>query len=89
MLLACVMSVIELAAGISISPGDEERALCQSLRDTGAAPIPGYASNMGVLMDSWNYQSLLPPRSGAVWGQVDNDTRNNATITTNVSLSVI
>ena len=80
------MLVIELAAGISIAPGDENRDLCQELRSRGAIPIPGYAPNMRVLMDSWNYQNLLPKRTGAVWDQVDNDTRNNASITTNVSL---
>ena len=82
LLLACVIS---LAAGISVAPGDEEREICQSLRSTGAAPIPGYAPNMRVLMDSRNYRNLLPLRSGAVWDQVDNDTRNDDSITTNVS----
>ena len=82
LLLACVMS---LAAGISIAPGDEERELCQALRSGGAAPIPGYAPNMRVLMDSWNYQNLLPTRAGAMWDQVDNDTRNDGSITTNVN----
>ena len=80
--LACVLS---LAAGISIAPGDEERDLCKGLRDTGAAPIPGYAPNMRVLMDSWNYRNLLPTRIGDVWDQVDNDNRNNPSTTTNVS----
>ena len=83
LLLACVIS---LAAGISIAPGDEERELCQALRSSGAAPIPGYAPNMRALMDSWNYRNLLPTRVGAMWDQVDNDTRNNASITTNVCL---
>ena len=87
-LLTCVMSVIQLAVGISIAPGDAEERLCQNLRDMGAAPIPGYAPNVRVLMDSWNYRSLLPPRVEAVWDQVDNDTRNNASITTNVSLTI-
>ena len=83
--------MIELAAGIiSIAPaGDEERELCRTLRSMGAAPISGYAPNMRVLMDSWNYRNLLPIRTGDVWDQVDNDNRNNASITTNVSLIVI
>jgi hypothetical protein len=85
-LLACVMSAIELAAGISTAPGDEERELCNTLRSMGAAPTPGYAPNMRVQMDSWNYRNLLPTRTGAVWDQVDNDMRNNASLTTNVSL---
>ena len=84
-LLACVMLAIQLAAGISIAPGDEERILCQDLRSTGAAPTPGYAPNMRVLMDSWNYRNLLPTRIGAVWYEVDNDTMNDDSLTTNVS----
>ena len=80
-----ILSAIELAAGVSIAaPGDEE-PLCQQLRDLGAAPIPNYAPNMRILMDSWNYQNLLPTRTGAVWEQVDNDTNNPSGIATNVS----
>jgi hypothetical protein len=88
-LLACVMSAIELAAGISIAPGDEEGGICQSLRSTGVAPTPSYTPNMKVLMDSWNYQNLLPARMGAVWEQVDNDTSNSGGMTTNVSFQSI
>ena len=86
LLLACVIS---LAAGISIAPGDEERELCQALRSGGAAPIPGYAPNMRVLMDSWNYRNLLPVRMEDVWDQVDNDTRNPSSITTNVKFNFL
>ena len=70
--------------GASVAPEDEE-PLCEQLRSQGAAPIPAYSANMRVLMDSWNYQNLLPPRPGAVWEQVDNDTNNLSEITTNVS----
>ena len=70
--------------GSSVAPGDEE-PLCESLRTLEAAPIPAYSANMRVLMDSWNYQNLLPPRIGAVWDQVDNDQINPSGITTNVS----
>ena len=83
--LACVMSVIELATGVSVAPGDEETSFCQGLRGIGAAPTPNYAPNMKALMDSWNYQTLLPPRMGAVWEQVDIDNNNPNNITTNVS----
>ena len=79
------MLLIELVVGISIAPGDEEQVFCQNLRAQGAAPIPDYAPSMKVLMDSWNYQNLLPPRVGAVWDQVDNDTNNRDGETTNVS----
>ena len=70
--------------GSSVAPGDKE-VICNNLRSQGAAPIPAYSANMKVLMDSWNYQNLLPPRSEAVWDQVDNDTNNSPEITTNVS----
>ena len=47
--------------------------------------MPAYSANMRVLMDSWNYLNLLPPRIGAVWDQVDNDVNNPDRFTTNVS----
>ena len=73
-----------IIAGASMSSGDEELS-CEELRADRAAPIPAYSTNMRVLMDSWNYQNLLPPRTGAVWDQVDNDTNNPVELTTNVS----
>ena len=85
-LLACVISVMELAAGISIAPGDAEGEICPSIRAGGAAPTPSYAPSMKVLMDSWNYQNLIRV-PGGVWDQVDNDTSNSGgMLTTNVSL---
>ena len=69
----------------SVAPGDEEQQLCGNLRLIGAAPTPSYSANIRVLMDSWNYLSLLPPRSRAVWDQVDNDENNPSNVTTNVS----
>ena len=69
--------------GSSVAPGDGE-VICNDLRSRGAAPTPAYSANMRVLMDSWNYQQLLPDRSGAVWEQVDNDTNNSDLATTNV-----
>ena len=70
--------------GSSVAPEDEE-PLCEALRAHEVAPIPAYSANMRVLMDSWNYQNLLPTRIGAVWQQVDNDVNNPSGITTNVS----
>ena len=71
--------------GYSVAPGDEDQPLCEQLRSLGAAPTPAYSANMRVLMDSWNYQRLLPPRAGAVWEQVDNDGNDSPEETTNVS----
>ena len=84
MLSALVLAFIFVTVSASVAPGDEE-ALCEQLRALGIAPIPAYSSNMRVLMDSWNYQNLLPPRTGAVWDQVDNDMNNPSGVATNVS----
>ena len=66
--------------GSSVAPGDED-LLCEPL---GTA----YSANMRVLMDSWNYVSILPNTindAEAVWRQVDNDENNRGGLTTNVS----
>ena len=70
--------------GSSVAPGDGD-LLCEPL---GTAPIPAYSANMRVLMDSWNYVSVLPNTindAEAVWRQVDNDENNRGGLTTNVS----
>ena len=83
--VALLVQLLMLAnPGSGVAPGDEE-TLCEELRPLGVAPTPAYSTNMRVLMDSWNYQNLLPPHTGAVWDQVDNDTRNSPSLTTNVS----
>ena len=84
-LLTLIFLHLSVIAEGAVAPGDEEQ-LCRALRAQAVAPIPAYSANMRVLMDSWNYQNLLPPRTGAVWDQVDNDTNNDDGITTNVSL---
>ena len=79
--------LLMIAGAASLSSRDEleEESSCEELRAKGAAPTPAYSANMRVLMDSWNYQSLLPPRTKAVWDQVDNDMNNPSEMTTNVS----
>ena len=81
-LLALSLHLYTIVA--SVAPGDEDQLLCENLRLARAAPIPAYSANMRVLMDSWNYQNLLPSRIGAVWDQVDNDENNPSGMTTNV-----
>ena len=76
--------LIFVAVSAGVAPGDEDQPLCELLRAGEGAPIPAYSANMRVLMDSWNYQNLLPPRTGAVWDHVDNDENNFPGITTNV-----
>lgn len=67
---------------VGTAPGDED--FCQSLRADGVVLTPTYSPTMRILMDSWNYLNLLPPRTGAVWTQVDDDINNPVGLTTNV-----
>ena len=80
--LALIAVTAQAAAGVA--PGDEEQ-LCRDLMAEGVVPIPAYSTNMKVPMDSWKYQNLLPPRTRAVWDQVDNDVNNPTGTITNVS----
>ena len=80
----CVMAATLVVSTHGVAPGDEE-GLCDNLRSLGTVPTPDYDPTMVILMDTWNYQNLLPPRSGAVWQQVDNDTNNDVQFTTNVN----
>ena len=79
-----VVAAMLVASTSAVAPGDEE-GLCDNLRALGTVPTPDYDPTMVILMDTWNYQNLFPPRSGAVWQQVDNDTNNDLQFTTNVS----
>ena len=86
-LLTLTLLHFSTIAGNTVAPGDEA-PLCEQFRAHGAVPKPTYPDNMRVLMDSWNYLGLLPPRNGAVWDQVDNDENNPPGIVTYVSVSV-
>ena len=82
LLLSLVLWTQHLTDGVA--PGDEEQ-LCDDLRARGAIPTPGYNPTMRVLMDTVNYNNLLPVRLGSVWEQVDNDNNNLVETTSNVS----
>ena len=84
----CVVAATLVVSTHGVAPGDQQE-LCGALRTLGVVPTPDYDPTMVILMDSWNYQNLLPPQSGAVWQQVDNDTNNDVQFTTNVSTIVI
>ena len=74
-LLALSLYLCKIILVGTVALGDEEPR-CEMLRAQGVLPISAYSPNMWVLMDSWNYQNLLPQRTGAVWDRVDNDTNN-------------
>ena len=79
-----ILCAINTAVAQNVAPGDVQQ-ICKALRNIGIVPTPNYASNMAILMDSDNYQNLLPPHTGAVWQQVDNDLNNDPSFATNVS----
>ena len=84
-LLTLLLLYLSTIADATVAPGDKDQ-FCELLRTNGVSPIPAYSANVRVLMDSWNYQNLLPPRTGAVWDQVDNDTNNPVGRTSRVRL---
>ena len=85
--LLAVTTVLGLLSGWSCAqaPGDEDSYCTETLPDIGVN-ILDYPPEVKPLMDSHNYQQLLPSNNmGAVWQQVDNDTNNPSGTTTNVS----
>ena len=74
----------------SQAPGDGDSLCVDPLVDNGTALVPNpflrpsYPANVRGLMDSWEYLSLLDGENPA-WQQVDNDTSNAGTDSTNVS----
>ncbi len=68
-----------LSVAAAGAPGDAD-TLCPSI--SGDAPLP---SNAEILMDSYNYLSLLGEGSVNVWQQVDQDNNNEAGRSTSVS----
>ena len=88
-LLGCllVLTTLREAAAIDgVAPGDEDQLCTETLQAAGVFSRPYYPTNIKVLMDSYNYETLLPPQQNPVWQQVDLDTNNPPGTTTNVSL---
>ena len=77
-----VTMVLSLLSGWCCAqvPGDEDPHCTETLPSIGVN-ILDYPPEVKPLMDSRNYQQLLPP----VWQQVDNDNNNPGSTTTNVS----
>ena len=66
------------------APGDEDSHCTETLPSLGVN-ILDYPPEVKPLMDSRNYQQLLPSNIGAVWQEVDNDSNNLSGTTTSVS----
>ena len=82
-----VLTTLRVAAAIDgVAPEDEDQLCTETLPAAGVFSRPYYPTNIKVLMDSYNYETLLPPQQNPVWQQVDLDTNNPTGETTNVSL---
>ena len=74
-----LVAVLQLSTVYSQAPGDEDVTRC--LESSTYAHT--YPDNWNVLMDSWNYEQLLPghsgsPIAGAVWTDASCDDNDNA-----------
>ncbi len=61
---------------MSQAPGDADSFCTQ---ESGTAPLPPYPPNARILMDAYQYISLLPALAGreSTWQQVDVDNRSD------------
>ena len=84
--LVAVTVVLTLLSGWSCAqaPGDADPFCTETLPSIGVN-ILDYPPEVKPLMDSRHYQQLLPPSTGAVWQEVDNDNNNRGSLNTNVS----
>jgi hypothetical protein len=81
-----ILTVGNLLSVVSAgAPGDSDTfCLNSTLGTLLPAPLP---SNAKILMDSFNYITLLSDEPGAVWQQVDLDSNNVPGGTTSVSFT--
>ena len=70
------------------APGDSDRLCTVTLPSTGVVPPAPLPANAKVLMDSYDYISLLPRAIGGVWQQVDLDDNNDPGRGTEVSITL-
>ena len=86
--LIAVFSLLNCA--LCQAPGDGDALCIEPIIDGQTNPFflnrPVYpANNIGVLMDSRDYESLVGQGNTPVWQQVDNDNNNSDTSFTSVS----
>ena len=84
-LLCCCLAL--LSASNAQAPGDTSQ-VCLDLRAAGIG-IVGYPPNVKPLMDSRNYENLIPDHQSPVWQRVDRDNNNPVGQSTTVSLPLV
>ena len=76
--LLAVTIVLSLLFGWSCAQAPEDaQSFCTETLPSIGVNILDYSPEVKPLMDSRHYQQLLPPNTGAVWQEVDNDDNNN------------
>ena len=75
---------LRATATVGVAPGDESELCVDILPGLGITQRPAYPNNTKVLLDSLNYEALLPPQQNSVWQHVDFDNNNPQDQTTNV-----
>ena len=84
MLVALTIALSVFDGTFAQAPNDVD-PMCTELLPGVGVNILDYAPQVKPLMDSRHYQNLLPPNTGAVWQEVDNDNNNPSGTTTDVS----
>ena len=87
MLISVLLAVASYQLASAQAPGDTSQ-VCLDLRAEGIA-ILGYPPNVKPLMDSRNYENLLPFHQSPVWQRVDRDNNNPVGQSTTVSLPLV
>ena len=87
MLISVLLAVASYQLASAQAPGDTSQ-VCLDLRAAGIE-IVGYPPNVKPLMDSRNYENLIPDHQSAVWQRVDRDTNNPPGVVTTVSLPLV
>ena len=87
MLISVLLAVASYQLASAQAPGDTSQ-VCLDLRAAGIA-IVGYPPNVKPLMDSRNYENLIPFHQSPVWQRVDRDSNNPRGQLTAVSLVIV
>ena len=89
MLIFSILAVASYQLASAQAPGDTSQ-VCLDLRAAGLETyIVGYPPNVKPLMDSRDYENLIPDHQSAVWQRVDRDTNNPVGQSTTVSLPLV
>ena len=87
MLISLILAVASYQLASAQAPGDTSQ-MCLDLRAAGI-DLVDYPPNVKPLMDSRDYENLLPNHQSPVWQRVDRDNNNPVGVVTTVSLPLV